>query len=85
MKELVDLIPGRGFSIRVGFGSAGIPMAVVVKSSAASEVESLAVSLSSLTALVVCFLVLALGVGQISAVMPSLAGASASAPDAGRP
>ena len=31
------------------------------------------------------FLVLALGVGQISAVMPSLAGASASAPDAGRP
>ncbi|WP_255092824.1 hypothetical protein [Synechococcus sp. J7-Johnson] len=55
----------------------------MVKPSAPSAAESLAVSLSSLTALVVCFLVLALGVGQISAVMPSLAGASAA--DSGRP
>ncbi|MCP9839665.1 hypothetical protein KBY93_03325 [Synechococcus sp. J7-Johnson] len=83
MKELVGLILGLYFGIRVGLGIACMPMAVVVKPSAPSAAESLAVSLSSLTALVVCFLVLALGVGQISAVMPSLAGASAA--DSGRP
>lgn len=83
MKELVGLISGLDFEIRVGPGIAGMPMAVVVKTSSPGEAESLAVSLSSLTALVVCFLVLALGVGQISAVMPSLAGASAA--DSGRP
>ncbi|WP_094553997.1 hypothetical protein [Synechococcus sp. 1G10] len=83
MKELVGLILGRDFGNRVGLGIAGMPMAVVVKPSAPGEAESLAVSLSSLTALVVCFLVLALGVGQISAVMPNLAGASAA--DSGRP
>ena len=83
MKELVGLTLCLYFGMRVGLGIAGMPMAVVVKPSTSGEVESLAVSLSSLTALVVCFLVLALGVGQISAVMPSLAGASAA--DSGRP
>jgi hypothetical protein len=54
-----------------------------VQSSVPGEAESVAVSFSSLMALVVCFLVLALGVGQISAVIPSLTGASAD--EAGRP
>ncbi|CAK6699082.1 hypothetical protein BBFGKLBO_02585 [Synechococcus sp. CBW1107] len=58
-------------------------MAMTVKSLVPGEAESVAVSFSSLMALVVCFLVLALGVGQISAVMPSLTGASAD--EAGRP
>lgn len=54
-----------------------------VQSSVPGEAESVAVSFSSLMALVVCFLVLALGVGQVSAVMPSLTGASTD--EAGRP
>ncbi|MCT0248450.1 hypothetical protein [Synechococcus sp. CS-205] len=84
MKELVGWEPAR---------SAGITLVLVIPGKAMEEggstitasgrSESLAVSLGSLAALVVCLLVLGLGVGQITTVMPTLAGVSTAA--AGRP